>query len=119
MKTTKFQADLASRDELTLNALMKELEVRNKADFLAKALALMNWAVQERKRGNKIAAIDEQGDVIRELVTPELERVAPNFNLPSISLTWTAEEVESFAKLASEEQPKPTPQLIRAMKSRR
>lgn len=119
MKTTKFQADLASTDEVTLNVLMKELEVRTKADFLAKTLALMNWAVKERKRGNKIVSIDEQGNVIRELVTPELERVAPDFDLPSVSMTWTTEEIANFAKLASEEQPKPTPQLVRAMNNRR
>ena len=47
MKTTKFQADLASTDEATLNGLLRELEVRSKADFLAIALALMNWAVKE------------------------------------------------------------------------
>lgn len=119
MKTTKFQADLASTDEVTLNVLMKELEVRSKADFLAKALALMNWAVKERKRGNKIVSIDEQGEVIRELVTPELERVALEFDLPSVSMTWTPAEIESFGKLASEEQPKPTPHLVRAMNNRR
>jgi hypothetical protein len=119
MKTTKFQADLASTDEVTLNVLMKELEVRSKADFLAKALALMNWAVRERKRGNKIVSIDEQGEVIRELVTPELERIAPDFNLPSLSLTWTQTEIENFGRLASEQQPKPTPHLVRAMNNRR
>ena|SRR2546425_5375137 len=115
----KFQADLASTDEITLTVLMEELEVRSKADFLAKALALMNWAVKERKRGNKIVSIDETGDVIRELVTPELERVAPEFDLPSVSMTWAPAEVENFAKLASEEQPKPTPHIIRAMNNRR
>ena len=33
--------------------------------------------------------------------------------------TWTAAEIESFAKLASEEQPKPTRHLLRAMNKRR
>jgi hypothetical protein len=97
---------------------MRELEVRSKADFLAKALALMNWAVKERRRGHRIVTIDEQGEVIRELVTPELERVAPDFELPSVSTTWTVPEVESFGQLASEEQPKPTSPLIRAMNRR-
>ena len=119
MKTSKFQADLASTDEVTLNVLMKELEVRSKADFLAKALALMNWAVKERKRGNRIVSIGEQGEVVRELVTPELERVAPDFDLPSVATIWTEREIESFKKLASEDQPKPTAHLIRAMNSRR
>jgi len=118
MRTVKFQADLASTDELVLNTLMEELEVRSKADFLAKALALMNWAVKEKKRGRRIVTIDEQGDVLRELVTPELERIAPEFDLPSVSTTWTLQEVESFGKLASGEKPKPTSHLIRAMNRR-
>ena len=118
MKTVKFQADLASTDELVLNTLMEELEVRSKADFLAKALALMNWAVKEKKRGHRIVTIDEQGEVIRELITPELERIAPDFDLPSICTTWTLQEVESFGKLASESQPKPASHLIRAMNRR-
>jgi hypothetical protein len=118
VKTIKFQADLASADDAVLNTLMRELEVRSKADFLAKALALMNWAVKERKRGRRIVTIDEQGEVIRELVTPELERVAPDFSLPFVPTTWTLEEVESFGRLASADQPKPTTHLIRAMNRR-
>lgn len=118
MRNVKFQADLAPKDDVVLNALMETLEVRSKADFLAKALALMNWAVKERKRGNRIVTIDDQGEVVRELVTPELERVAPDFDLPSISTTWTLQEVESFGKQASEEQPKPTTHLVRAMNRR-
>lgn len=115
MKTVKFQADLASSDDIVLTGLMETLEVRSKADFLAKALALMNWAVKERKRGHRIVTIDEDGDVIRELVTPELERIAPEMNLPSVSTAWTLEEVKSVGEIASGEKPKPTQHLIRAM----
>jgi hypothetical protein len=118
MRTVKFQADLATADDVVLKSLMDDLEVRSKADFLATALALMNWAVKERKRGHRIVTIDEQGDVIRELVTPQLERIAPEFNLPAVPTTWTVDEVENFGKLATEEQPKPTKHLIRAMNRR-
>lgn len=118
MKTVKFQADLASADDTVLNTLMRDLEVRTKADFLAKALALMNWAVKEKRRGHRIVTIDEQGDVIRELVTPELERVAPEFDLPSVSTTWTLQEAQSVGELVSQEKPKPTSHLVRAMNRR-
>ena len=118
MRTVKFQADLATADDVVLKTLMDDLEVRSKADFLATALALMNWAVKERKRGHRIVTIDEQGDVIRELVTPQLERIAPDLSLPSVSMTWTVEEVENFGKLATTERPKPTEHLIRAMNRR-
>lgn len=118
MRNVKFQADLAPTDDVVLTALMETLEVRSKADFLAKALALMNWAVKERKRGHRIVTIDDQGEVIRELVTPELERVAPDFELPSVATTWTLREVESFGEKASKENPKPTSHLVRAMNRR-
>jgi len=118
MRTVKFQADLATADDAVLNSLMEDLEVRSKADFLAKALALMNWAVKERRRGHRIVTIDEQGDLIRELVTPELERIAPEFDLPSVPTTWTLEEIESVGKLTSQDLPKPTEHLIRAMNRR-
>ncbi len=118
MRTVKFQADLASADDVVLNALMEDLEVRSKADFLAKALALMSWAVKEKRRGHRIVTIDDEGGVIRELVTPELERIAPDFNLPSVSTTWTLEEIQNVNELATGEQPKPTQHLVRAMNRR-
>lgn len=116
MKTAKFQADLASKDEVILNALMEDLEVRSKADFLAKAIHLLKWAVTERKKGLKIVTVNAEGLILRELVTPELERVAPEYDLPTAPVIWTTAELESFGKLASEEQPKPTQHLIRAMR---
>ncbi len=118
MKPTKFQADLASSDEAVLNALMKDMEVRSKADFLAKAIHLLKWAVTERKKGFKIVTVSADGLILRELVTPELERVAPEIDLPSAPSNWTNVELESFGKLASEEQPKPKEHLIRAMNKR-
>jgi hypothetical protein len=118
MRTVKFQADLASADDVVLNELMKDLEVRSKADFLAKALALMSWAVKEKRRGHRIVTMDDQGGVIRELITPELERIAPDFNLPSVSTIWTLQEVQSVDELATGEQPKPTHHLLRAMNRR-
>lgn len=118
MRNVKFQADLAPTDDVVLNSLMETLEVRSKADFLAKALALMNWAVKEKKRGHRIVTIDDQGDVIRELVTPELERVAPEFELPYEPTTWTLQEVQSFGDKASGEKPKATSHLVRAMNRR-
>ncbi len=118
MRNVKFQADLAPTDDVVLNSLMEAMEVRSKADFLAKALALMNWAVKERRRGNRIVTIGENGEVIRELVTPELERIAPDFELPSVATTWTLHVVKSFGEKASKERPRPTSHLIRAMNRR-
>jgi|SRR2546422_10792403 len=110
----KFQADIPSRDEKVLNLLMEELDVRSNADFLAKAIALFRWAVEERKKGCKIFTMSPQGQQ-RELVMPELERIAPELNLPFRSVGWHVEELNNFAELATKDQPEPTEHLIRAM----
>jgi hypothetical protein len=110
----KFQADIPSRDEQTLTYLMDILEVRSNADFLTKAVALFRWAVEERKKGCKIFTMSPLGEQ-RELVMPELERIAPELDLPFRSVGWHVDELENFAELASKKQPQPTEHLIRAM----
>src|SRR5438045_2475698 len=110
----KFQADIPSRDEDTLNYLMEILEVRSNADFLTKAVALFRWAVEERKKGCKIFTMSPLGEQ-RELVMPELERIAPELNLPFRSVGWTIDELDNFAELATKKQPQPTDHLVRAM----
>ena len=110
----KFQADIPSRDEHTLNYLMEILEVRSNADFLTKAVALFRWAVEERKKGCKIFTMSPQGHR-RELLMPELERIAPELELPWTSVGWTMDELDSFGGLAKKDQPEPTADLVRAM----
>src|SRR5580704_13338856 len=110
----KFQADIPSRDEQTLNYLMDVLEVRSNADFLTKSISLFRWAVEERKKGCKIFTMSPLGEQ-RELVMPELERIAPELDLPFRSVGWHVDELENFAELATKEQPEQTEHLIRAM----
>lgn len=113
----KFQADIPQRDEQVISCLMEELEVRSNADFLTKAVTLLRWAVEERKKGCKIFTMAPGGQP-RELVMPELERIAPELELPWRSVGWTIDELDNFGKLASKEQPEPTSDLIRAMARR-
>lgn len=114
----KFQADLAPIDAEALNTLMAQLQVRSKADFLAKAIYFLRWAVNERRRGGKIAAIDPKGQ-IKELVTPELERIAPQVELPVMSRTWSEEELKNFMEMAERPAAEPTADLVRIMKHKR
>jgi len=62
--------------------------------------------------------MDEQGETNREAASQELDRDSLDLNLPSVSITWTQEELESFNHLVSGEQPEPTSCLVRAMTSR-
>jgi hypothetical protein len=115
---TKFQADLAPSDASTLQRLKEDLEVRSNADFLAEAVALIRWAVSERRRGCVIISESTTGEK-RVLVSPRLERVAPEQALPHVEIHWTKEQLESFAQLASRPTAAPTPALVELMKQSR
>lgn len=45
-------------------------------DLVNNAFTLLEWAVDETKAGNEIAAVNEGEQVYRVLVTPILQRVA-------------------------------------------
>ena len=107
---TKFQADLAPSDAGTLQRLKQDLEVRSNADFLAEAVSLIRWAVSERRRGCVIVSESATGEK-RVLVSPRLERVAPEQAVPHVEIHWTKEQLESFGQVASGPAAAPTPAL--------
>jgi len=115
VKTSKFQADLAQSDFAALQALMSQMDVRSKADFLSKAIYFFQMAVAERKRGNQIAFLSPDGSRKQIVLMPELERIAPQTNL---MLEWTPEEIENINKQISEPVPEPTEHLVRAMRQK-
>lgn len=115
VRKPKFQADLAVIEDKLVRSLKQDLQLTSNSDFLSEAVALFNWAVGERKLGNKILSETASGEK-RVLVLPRLERVAPEINLPFVTVPWTQRELETLAKLADSEPPKPTEALIRAMK---
>ena len=115
---TKFQADLAPGDATTLQNLKEELQVRSNADFLAEAVALIRWAVSERRRGCTILSENPLGEK-RVLVSPRLERVAPPEILPHVEINWTKEQWESFSRLASVSPTTPTAALVELMRQAR
>ena len=116
MKTSKFQADLAQSDFAALQALMSQMDVRSKADFLSKAIYFFQMAVAERMRGNQIAFLSPDGSRKQIVLMPELERIAPQTH--ALLLEWTPEEIKSINEQMSEPQPEPTEHLVRAMKSK-
>ena len=113
--STKFQADLAPSDAAALALLKEQLEIRSNADFLSEAVGLMRWAVGERRRGNRILSETVAGER-SVLITPSLERVAPQEELPITELHWTPEQLTTLAQLMSATPAHPTPELKRAMR---
>jgi len=58
-----------------LEQLMEDCGLATKKDVVNNALTLFQWAVDEKKRGNAIAALDQQKEVYRELQMPALNSV--------------------------------------------
>jgi len=112
---SKFQADLAPSDATALKRLKEELETRSNADFLAEAVALIRWAVSERRRGCTILSESATGEK-RILVSPRLERVTPEPALPHVEIKWTSEQLESFGRLASATPAAPNAALMDLMR---
>lgn len=98
----RFQAEIPARDQHLLSSLMRELEIQSNAELLTHLISIARWAVTERRQGRRIASLGSQGPV-RELVSPLLERVAPEHQLPHVEIHWTPEELADLAALASSE----------------
>ena len=115
-RKAKFQADLAPADAQALRSLKDELQISSNTDFLSDAVALIRWAVSERRLGNRIVSEGADGER-RVLLFPRLERVAPDVWFPHVEIQWTERELEALAELLSRKDPKPpTEALIRAMR---
>jgi hypothetical protein len=114
-RKTKFQADLAPTEDQMVRRLKIDLELSSNSDFLADAVALMRWAVSERKRGHRI--VSESGTGERKvLLFPRLERVAPEMTLPQAEIKWTEQELGRMAELVTGQPAAPTDLLIHAMR---
>jgi hypothetical protein len=59
-----------------LKALQEKTGTDTMKDLFNDALIMLEWAVDETANGNDIAAINEENDRYRVLITPVLQRVA-------------------------------------------
>ncbi|MBM3753746.1 MAG: hypothetical protein FJW38_07175 [Acidobacteria bacterium] len=59
-----------------LKALQEETGAETMKELVNAALTTLEWLLEEVKKGNEIAAINESRQTYRVLVTPILERVA-------------------------------------------
>jgi hypothetical protein len=58
-----------------LKQLLDEAGGGTMKDLINNALTLLEWSITETKKGNEIAAVNEQDQTFRVLVTPLLQRV--------------------------------------------
>jgi hypothetical protein len=62
-----------------LKALQAELDIDMKT-LMNNALSIFEWCVEETKRGNEIAAVNEAEKTYRVLITPLLQSLAKKHN---------------------------------------
>jgi ferric iron reductase protein FhuF len=76
--TTRVQLVLPAERVRMLDQLAAEAGVTTRKDLFNNALALLNWAVREVRRGRVIASVDERAQRFTELQMPMLDAVAAN-----------------------------------------
>jgi hypothetical protein len=72
----RIQFELPSEKVKELEALMRETRITTRKDLFNNALTLLEWAIQEKRGGKKIASVDENNKRYKELVMPILEAVS-------------------------------------------
>jgi hypothetical protein len=72
----RIQLELSESQFRDLKAMMKDTENDTYKELFNNALSLLQWATDEVKVGNVIAAVAEKEDKYRVLVMPALERAA-------------------------------------------
>jgi hypothetical protein len=66
-----------------LKKLLDETGTETMKDLVNNAFTILEWAVDEVKAGNEIAAVNESEQVYRVLVTPILQNVAKALRTPA------------------------------------
>ncbi len=59
-----------------LKALQLETDSASMKELFNSAITTLEWLIEEIKKGNEIAAINEERKVYRVFVTPALEKIA-------------------------------------------
>jgi hypothetical protein len=59
-----------------LKELQSEAGLDTMKDLINNALTIFEWAVHETRNGNEIAAVNEDDESYRILVTPALQKIA-------------------------------------------
>ena len=75
MKRHRVQYEIPENRLQELIILQEELDLTTRTDLLNTALTLLEWVVEQKRKGREIAAIDEKQDNYWVLVMPALQRV--------------------------------------------
>lgn len=76
-KMVRIQFEIPTSNFKDLEKLMEEAGIKTKSELLNNALSLLEWAINQRKRGRLIAAVDEENSRYQELLMPVFSRIRP------------------------------------------
>lgn len=79
-KLIRTQFEVSEEKLRELETLMLDIDIHTKKDLINSALTLLEWAVQERKRGRIITSMDEDSGRYKELVMEPLMVAAKRNN---------------------------------------
>lgn len=74
----RIQLEVPEEQLVEIERLMTDLRLRTKKDLFNNALTLLRWAAEERRYGRAVGSIDAAQGVVKELVMPALQNVAPS-----------------------------------------
>ena len=74
-KDIRIQFEISDNRLKELEALMDTVGVTTKKELLNNALTLLEWAIEEERKGHIIASLDERAKKYRELVMPIFRNV--------------------------------------------
>lgn len=72
----RFQFEVREDRADEIRTLMSDVGIESNKDLFDNALTLFEWAVDEVKKGNTVASIDESKNLYRELQMPVLRAAA-------------------------------------------
>ena len=71
----RIQIEINDEERDAIDALILKAGLKTKKELFNNALAIFEWALNEKKNGRSIASIDKDNEVIRELLMPTLSRI--------------------------------------------
>ena len=74
-KVIRVQLDMLENRIKELEDIMATTGVSTRKDLFENALTFFEWAVNQRKKGRKIASVDENEESFQELLMPALASV--------------------------------------------
>jgi hypothetical protein len=78
----RLNLEISDEQMKSLKDLQEKVGAGTMKDYVNTALSVMEWAIRETAAGNEIAAVNEEKETFRVLVTPTLQNVARQSRVP-------------------------------------